>query len=75
MTIELPREIEVQLQETAKAQGVSVGEYVERLVTETNLRREQVSRFRAAIAERLASIDAGEIVDGEAVMALSLIHI
>ena len=36
MTIELPREIEAQLKETAQAQGVSVGQYVERLVAETN---------------------------------------
>ncbi len=69
MTIELPSEIEAHLRETAKAQGVSVGEYIEKLVAETNLRRSQVAGFRAAIAERMASLDAGENEDGEAVMA------
>jgi len=69
MTIELPREIEAQLKETAQAQGVSVGQYVENLVAETNLRRAQVSEFKAAIAERMASLNAGESADGEEVMA------
>jgi len=36
MTIELPREIETQLKEEAQALGVSVGQYVESLVAETN---------------------------------------
>jgi predicted transcriptional regulator len=69
MTIELPREIEAQLKETAQAQGVSVGQYVERLIAETNLRRAQVSEFRAVIADRMASLTAGESTDGEEVMA------
>jgi predicted transcriptional regulator len=69
MTIELPREIEAQLRETAQAQGVSVGQYVEKLVAETNVRRAQISEFKAAIAERMASLNAGETVDGEEVMA------
>jgi hypothetical protein len=43
--------------------------YVERLVAETNLRRAQISEFRAAIAERMASLDAGDGADGEEVMA------
>ena len=69
MTIELPREIEAQLLETAKAEGVSLSEYIERLVAEISLQRSQVAGFRAAIAERMVSLDAGEIADGEAVMA------
>jgi predicted transcriptional regulator len=69
MTIELPREIEAQLKETAQAQGVSVGQYLEKLVAETNLRHAQISEFQAAIAERMASLNAGESADGEEVMA------
>jgi predicted transcriptional regulator len=69
MTIELPREIETQLKEEAQALGGSVGQYVESLVAETNLRRAQVSEFRAAIAERTASLNAGDTADGEEVMA------
>jgi predicted transcriptional regulator len=69
MTIELPREIETQLKETAQSQGVSVGQYIERLVAETNLRRVQISDFRAAVAERMASLNAGDSADGEEVMA------
>jgi predicted transcriptional regulator len=69
MTIELPRELATQLQETAQSQGVSICQYIERLVTETNLRRAQVSEFRVAIAERMASLNAGESADGEEVMA------
>ena len=69
MTIELPLEIETQLEATAQSQGVSVGQYIERLVAETNLRREQISEFRAAIAERVASLNAGYCEDGEEVMA------
>ena len=69
MTIELPRELETQLKETAQSQGVSVGQYIERLVAETTLRRAQISEFRTAIADRMASLDAGESSDGEEVMA------
>jgi hypothetical protein len=69
MTIELPRDLETQLKESAQSQGVSVGQYIERLVVETNLRRAQISEFRAAVAERMASLNAAESVDGEEVMA------
>jgi predicted transcriptional regulator len=69
MTIELPRELETELKETAQSQGVSVGQYIEKLVAETNLRPTQISEFRSAIAERMASLNAGESVDGEEVMA------
>ena len=68
MTIELPREIENQLEATARAQGISVAQYVERLVAETNLRQAQIAEFRAAIAERVASLDAGYSADGDEVM-------
>jgi predicted transcriptional regulator len=34
-----------------------------------SLRRRQLAEFQSAIAERMASLDAGETVDGEAVMA------
>ena len=68
MTIELPREIETQLKKTAEAQGVSVGQYLERLVTETSLRSAQIAEFRVAIAERMASLHAGNGEDGEEVM-------
>jgi predicted transcriptional regulator len=69
MTIELPSEIATQLEETAQAQGVSVGQYVEKLVAETNLRRTQIAEFRAAVAERMASLNAGDRADGEEAMA------
>lgn len=69
MTIELPSEIATQLEETAQAQGVSVSQYVENLVAETNLRRTQIAEFRAAVAERMASLNAGDRADGEEVMA------
>lgn len=69
MTIELPHEIESQLEETAKSQGVSVSQYVERLFSETRLRQTQLSEFRAAIGARIASLEAGDSVDGEEVMA------
>jgi hypothetical protein len=66
--IEVSGELEAQLRQTALAEGLSVGRYVERLVAETNVRRAQVAEFRAAIAERLASLKDGETVDGEEVM-------
>jgi hypothetical protein len=68
MAIDLPREIETQLRDSAGAQGVSVGRSVESSVTETNLRREQLAEFRGAVAERVASLDAGEGMDGGEVM-------
>lgn len=69
MTIDLPSEIEAQLKDRARAQGVSISRYIERLVAETDVRNKQVSEFRAAIAERLASLHAGDSVDGEEVMS------
>ena len=69
MTIELPRDVETQLKETAEAQGVSVGRYIESLVAETTLRRKQMAAFQAAVAERMASLNAGESADSEEVMA------
>jgi len=69
MTIESPREIESRLKESAEAQGVSVGRYIETLVAEGQLRQAQIADFRTAIAERMSSLDAGETVDGEEVMA------
>lgn len=55
MTTELPREIETKLKKTARAQGVSVGQYVERLVAETSIRS----------AERMASLNSGNGEVGE----------
>jgi hypothetical protein len=69
MTIELPREPGTQIRDLAVAQGISVAEYLEILVTETGARREQVSEFRAAIAGRMTSLNADDQVDGEEVMA------
>ena len=69
MTIELPRETEMQLRDTASAQGVSVSQYPELLAAETNLRRQQLAEFRTAIKERLASLETGDRADGEAIMA------
>jgi hypothetical protein len=65
----LPLYLETQLKGSAQSQGVSVGRYIEGLVVETNLRRAQISEFRAAVAERVASLNAAESVDGEEVMS------
>jgi len=51
MTIELPREIESRIKESAEAQGVSVSQYVEKLVAEGQLRQAQIADLRAAIAD------------------------
>jgi predicted transcriptional regulator len=69
MTIELPAAVESQLKQAARARGISISEYVERLVAETNLRDARIAEFRAAISERMISLRAGERVDGEEVMA------
>jgi predicted transcriptional regulator len=69
MLIELPRELEAEIKKTADAEGLSVSAYIQRLVAETNLRRSQLADFSSAIAERIASLDAGEGVDGEEVMS------
>ncbi len=69
MTIELPLEIENQLKKTAREHGVSVGQYVEKLVADTSLRQTQLSAFRVAVQERMASMNTGAVVDGEEVMA------
>jgi predicted transcriptional regulator len=69
MTIELPNAVESQLKQAARARGISISEYVERLVAETNLRDARIAEFRAAISERMISLRAGERVDGEEVMA------
>ena len=69
MVIDISPETESRLEETARAEGLSVSQYVEGIVAESSLRRTQLSQFRAAIAERLASLEAGESYDGEDVMA------
>jgi hypothetical protein len=68
MTIDLSPEIEVRLKAKALNEGVSVGEYVERLVSEEDTRRMRLSEFTQAIDERLRSLSGGETVDGEEVM-------
>ena len=52
----------------ADAEGISVEEYVERLVFEEESRVVRVAAFGEAIRERLESLNAGESVDGEEVM-------
>ena len=69
MIIELPREMEMQWKDIASAQGVSVSQYLELLVAETNIRRQQLTEFRTAIKERMASLETGDRADGEAIMA------
>lgn len=46
-----------------------MGDYVARLVSETKTRQVHLAEFRAAMAERLASLDAGGTADGEEIMA------
>ena len=69
MTIEVSPELEARLKSRAQAEGVSVGAYVARLVSEEDSRAARLAAFQQAIDERLASLDAGEVVDGEEVMA------
>jgi hypothetical protein len=69
MTIELSGEVENQLKEAAQAQGVSVVQFLEKLIEETNLRRRKISEFKAVMADRIASLNADGGVDGEEVMA------
>jgi predicted transcriptional regulator len=69
MTIDISPEIEVRLKAKAVTEGVSVGEYVGRLVLEEDARRIRLNEFTQAIDERLRSLDGGESVDGEEVMA------
>lgn len=68
MTIDLPPEIEGRLKAKAFTEGVSVAEYVERLVSEEDARRIRLTEFAQAIDERLSSLNGGESVDGEEVM-------
>ena len=49
--------------------GVSIGTYVERLVSEEEARCIRLAAFEQTIAERLRSLSEGEVVDGEEVMA------
>ena len=69
MTIDLSPTIEATLKARAQAEGMSVGAYVERLVSEEESRVVRVAAFGEAIRERLESLDRGESVDGEEVMA------
>jgi len=69
MTIDISPEIEGRLKAKAFTEGVSVGEYVARLVFEEDARRIRLSEFAQAIDERLRSLNGGESVDGEKVMA------
>jgi hypothetical protein len=69
MIIDLSPEIEARLKAKANAEGVSVGAYVEHLVFEEDTRGIRIAAFGQAIAERLKSLNGGESVDGEDVMA------
>ena len=50
MTIEVSPEIEAQLRAKAKAEGLSLGAYVERLMCEEDSRRVALDSFRKAIS-------------------------
>jgi predicted transcriptional regulator len=69
VTINLSPEIEARLKAKADAEGLSVGAYVERLVSEEESRVVRVAAFEEAVRKRLESLNAGESVDGEEVMA------
>jgi predicted transcriptional regulator len=69
MTIDLSPEIEARLKAKASAEGISVGAYVEHLVSEEEARRIRLATFEQAISERLRSLSGGESADGEEVMA------
>lgn len=66
MVIELTGKVESELRKAARAEGLSVSLYIQKLVAQTNLRRAQLVDFKAAIAERIASLDAGEGAAGAA---------
>ena len=69
MNIDISPEIESRIKAKATNEGVSVGAYVERLVFEEDARRIRLAEFTRAIDERLRSVNRGETVDGEEVMA------
>ena len=69
MTIDVAPETGAQLQTRAQAEGVSISVYVERLMFEAESRQIQLTAFRQTIDERLGSLNAGESVNGEEVMA------
>jgi hypothetical protein len=69
MTIDLSPKVEAQLRAKAQAAGFSLGEYVERLMVEEESRRIKLHAFQQAIDERVASLNNGESVNGEEVMA------
>jgi predicted transcriptional regulator len=69
MTIDLSPKVEAQLRAKAEAEGLSLGEYVERLMVEEESRRVKLYTFQQAIDERVASLNRGESLDGEEVMA------
>jgi hypothetical protein len=69
MTIDLSPEMESRLKAKADAEGVTVGAYVEHLVSAEEARGFRLAAFEQAITERLRSLSQGENVDGEEVMA------
>jgi predicted transcriptional regulator len=69
MTIDISPEVAARLKEKAQAEGISVATYVERLVSEEDSRRVRLASFDQAVRERLDSLNRGESVDGEEVMA------
>ena len=68
MNIDISPKIETRLKARALTDGVSVGAYVERLVSEEDTRRIRLAEFAEAIDERMESLNRGETVDGEEVM-------
>jgi predicted transcriptional regulator len=69
MTIDLSPKVEAQLRAKAEAEGLSLGAYIERLMIEEESRRVKLQAFQQAIHERVTSLNSGESVDGEEVMA------
>ena len=69
MTIDIDPDTAGRLKANAQAVGVSIAVYVEQLISEAESRRVQMAVFRQAIDERLASLNAGESMNGEDVMA------
>jgi hypothetical protein len=61
--------MEARLKAKADAEGVTVGEYLEHLVSAEETRGFRFAAFEQAITERLRSLSHWENVDGEEVMA------
>jgi hypothetical protein len=69
MLLDLPEDVEIRIHETAREAGLTVADYVARLVEEAATRNTQLAEFHENIRQRLEALASGEVVDGEQAMA------